>query len=38
MANEGRTENRAGRHILGLILAALGAVVGYFLAGYLLSR
>jgi hypothetical protein len=38
MAKDGRTENRAGRHILGLILAALGAVVGYFLARYLMSR
>jgi hypothetical protein len=38
MAKDGRTGNRAGRHILGLILAALGAVLGYFLARYWLSR
>jgi hypothetical protein len=38
MAKDERTGNRAGRHIRGLILAALGAVIGYFLARYLLSR
>jgi hypothetical protein len=38
MANDGRPGTPASKRILGLILAALGAIAGYFLARYLMSR
>lgn len=37
MANAGGPNNSSGRRILGLILAVLGAIAGYFLARYLMS-
>lgn len=38
MANVGRPNNSPQRRILGLILAVLAAIAGYFLARYLMSR
>ena len=38
MANNGRPGTPASKRILGLLLALLGAVAGYFFARYLMSR
>jgi hypothetical protein len=38
MANDGRPGTPASKRILGLLLAVLGAIAGYFLARYLMSR
>jgi hypothetical protein len=38
MANDERPGNWASNRVLRLILALLGAIAGYFLARYLLSR
>jgi uncharacterized protein YneF (UPF0154 family) len=38
MTKDGSPGNPAGNRILGLILALLGAIAGYFLARYLMSR
>jgi len=38
MTNNERPGTPASKHILGLILAVLGAVAGYLLVSYLMSR
>jgi hypothetical protein len=38
MKTEGSPGKPAGNRVLGLILALLGAIAGYFLARYLMSR
>ena len=38
MANDERAENATAKRILGIIFFVLGAIGGYFLVRYLMSR